>query len=120
MLGSAQPCLAAQATAWWLRLQTRKAAHVPTHPSAMQTSPLTPGIVLRIKPLPTALVVAQQRHSSGVLAVSFTPSTKIPSISPLPVIPTSASPQFPAQALGGRFAYLWRQQEEVAGNWRTG
>lgn len=61
---------------------------VPTPPCARQTSPLTLGIVLRIKPLSAAFVVAQQCHSSGTLAGSFTPSTKIPSISSLPAIPS--------------------------------
>ena len=87
MLGSAQPCLAAQAAAWWPTPQTRKAARIPAHPGARQTSPPTLDVVLRIKPLPAALVVAQRCHSSGVLAASFTASTKIPSISSLPVIP---------------------------------
>lgn len=87
VLGLAHPCLAAQATPWQPRPQTRKVACIPAHPGARQMSPLTLGIVLRIKPLSAALVVAQQCHSSGVLAASFTPSTKIPSISPLPVIP---------------------------------
>lgn len=53
---------------------------IPIPSSARHTNPLTLGVVLRIKPLPAALVVAQQCHSSGILAVSFTPSTEIASV----------------------------------------
>jgi len=75
-LGSA--LLAAQAVAW--QHGCRPGQQHAFQLGARQTSPLTLGVVLRIKPLPAALVVAQQRHSLGVLVAAFTLSTKISSI----------------------------------------
>lgn len=84
----------------------------PSTPRREAEFVLTLGVVLRIKPLPTALVVAQQRHGSGRHAAPFTP-TKIPSISSLSAVP----PLFPRS-----FQHRGR---EVAlpifgGSWRRG
>lgn len=71
------PPSCSRAACWQPRPQTRRASG--------GRNPLTLGVVLGIKPLPAALVVAQQRHGSGGHAASFTP-TKTPSISSLPAI----------------------------------
>lgn len=68
---------------------------------------LTLGVVLGVKPLPAALVVAQ-RHARAALAASFTASTE------LPWPPPGFGPG-PGPGPGGVFAYLWRQPEAVIG-----
>lgn len=103
-----------RAACWQPRPQTRRASG--------DRNPLTLGIVLGIKPLPTALVVAQQGHGSGGHAASFTP-TKTPSIS---------SPLFPRGSQHRRcevtlpaFGGSWRRRlvtgelaKDGHGSWR--